>query len=269
MRIIVRPHLQSQQDMSLVEVNARLASGEFHGDEPAWTPGLSNWTILRNIAGVILPEPPPISQCAVGSSDSAQFAAIQASRGSSEGANFEKLHPWRRFFARSVDVTSSGVLLFMIAGVIVGVFLPDNAVDAFLKLMESQILVGVYIYVLWIPAEAMFLAVSGTTPAKWVFGIRVLDANGLRMSFGVSLKRAILVWAQGDGFGVPFITLFTRIFAYSRLKSTGTTRWDTSVNSVVVHKHWGVMRTIVCFLVVAGLLALYAWARSIPIPSDS
>lgn len=37
-----------------------LSSGELDGDEPAWTPGLDDWTILKMIVGVIIPIPPAL-----------------------------------------------------------------------------------------------------------------------------------------------------------------------------------------------------------------
>ena len=59
-RIHVRPPKQSTLDLSLVEANTMLHNGELDGDEPAWTPGLDEWTVLRMIKGVVMPKPPPL-----------------------------------------------------------------------------------------------------------------------------------------------------------------------------------------------------------------
>src|SRR3546814_12019146 len=54
------------------------------------------------------------------------------------------------------------------------------------------------------------------------------------------------IFVQGVGFGIPFVALFTQLFAYRRLTKTGTTLWDTSAGAVVLHKKWGVVRALVC-----------------------
>lgn len=60
MRIHVRPQNQSEQVLSLKQVNVLLSRGELDGDEPAWTPGLSEWSRLDSLNGVVLPAPPPL-----------------------------------------------------------------------------------------------------------------------------------------------------------------------------------------------------------------
>lgn len=163
-------------------------------------------------------------------------------------------HPWRRFFARTVDLTI-GMLILLLAAFLVGYLFPEN-VDGFVKALENPITAGILLYLLWLPVEAGFLALTGTTPAKWVFGINVVSNEGLKLSYASALKRAFLVWVQGEGFEIPLVTLFTRLFAYRRLTKSGTTLWDTSVGSVVTHKKWGVIRATASVLIV--LVALVA-----------
>jgi hypothetical protein len=96
----------------------------------------------------------------------------------------------------------------------------------------------------------------GTTPAKWLFGIRVAHADGNVLSFSESLNRSFLVFVQGVGLGIPFVALFTQLFAYRRLTKTGTTLWDTSSSAVVLHKKWGVFRALACTAAVFVVLIL-------------
>ena len=162
-------------------------------------------------------------------------------------------HPWRRFFARTVDLMSIGILIFFLFAFSVGYLFPNN-IGGFVKFIENPIGATIVLYVLWLPVEALFLSVGGTTPAKWIFGIRVTSQTGEKLSYGQALKRAFLVFVQGDGFGIPLVTLFTRLFAYRRLTKTGTTLWDTSVSSVVTHKKWGVIRAIASIFVTLVVL---------------
>jgi len=164
-----------------------------------------------------------------------------------------KYHPWRRLFARTVDLLSSGLIVLLSFVLLIYVLFPQYVED-FEKVLENPITGGIILYLLWLPAEAAFLAAFGTTPAKWIFGIHVLSSTGDKLSYQIALKRAFLVWIQGEGLGIPLVTFFTRLFAYKRLTKTGTTLWDTSVDSVVTHKEWGVIRAVA---IVLSVLAVF------------
>jgi len=178
-----------------------------------------------------------------------------------------KYHPWRRFFARTVDLGTSGVILsfaFMffilyLAGE--GYLDPDKATSLFV-FMENPIGGAIVAYLLWIPIEALFLSTTRTTPAKWIFGIGVVKRNGEKLSFGQSLARAFNVFVKGDGFGISIVLIITRLFAYRRLTKTGTTLWDTSAGSIVTHKKWGVVRAFFSVLSVFSVLAVISILNS-------
>lgn len=158
-------------------------------------------------------------------------------------------HPWRRFFARTTDILIFGIFSIFIISFFVGLFFPYS-VEAFFHAIGNPIIAGVMLSILWIPAEAAFIAGTGTTPAKWIFGISVLDIEEEKLSYPVAFKRAFLVWIQGECFGIPFLSSFTRLFAYRKLTKTGTTLWDTSTKSIVDHKEWGVARASASIFVV-------------------
>lgn len=164
-------------------------------------------------------------------------------------------HPWRRLFARTVDICTAGFALFLLVIFAFGAMMPDQAAG-FAKAIENPIITGVVLYLIWLPAEALFLSILGTTPAKWLFGIRVVQAGGHSLSISEAFNRSFLVFVQGVGLGIPIVALFTQLFAYRRLTRTGTTLWDTSANAVVLHKKWGVFRAIVCTAAVFAVLVL-------------
>jgi uncharacterized RDD family membrane protein YckC len=164
-------------------------------------------------------------------------------------------HPWRRLFARTVDICTVGFVLFMLLIFAFSATMPEQAAG-FAKAIENPIIAGVVLYLIWLPAEALLLSLFGTTPAKWLFGIRVAHPAGDLLSFSEALNRSFLVFVQGVGFGIPLVALFTQLFAYRRLTKTGTTLWDTSSSAVVLHKKWGVFRTLVCTAAVFVVLIL-------------
>ena len=164
-------------------------------------------------------------------------------------------HPWRRLFARTVDICTAGLVLFMLLIFAFSATMPEQAAG-FAKAIENPIIASVVLYLIWLPAEALLLSLFGTTPAKWLFGIRVEHPGGNLLSFAAALNRSFLVFVQGVGFGIPFVALFTQLFAYRRLTKTGTTLWDTSTTAVVTHKKWGMFRTLACTAAVFFVLIL-------------
>lgn len=166
-------------------------------------------------------------------------------------------HPWRRFFARILDVSGVGIVLWCVFGVCIAILFPVGSGGVF-KAMENPIVAGGFAYLLWMPCEAVFLAVAGTTPAKSLFGIRVLASSGARLSFGSALKRTLLVWVQGQALGLPLVWIIPCSAANHRLQTTGTTLWDTSAGSIVTHSKWGSDRAIFCVVAVIVVLILKA-----------
>jgi uncharacterized RDD family membrane protein YckC len=167
-------------------------------------------------------------------------------------------HPWRRFFARIVDVNIGGSLVGLILIFALSAMTPEQAAG-FAKATENPgiaIIGSIVLTLVWVLAEAVFLSLHGTTPAKWLFGIRVAHPSGDLLSFPEALKRSFLVSLLGVGLSIPFVALFTGLFAYWRLTKTGTTLWDTSTDAVVLHKKWGVVRALVCTAAVFGVLIL-------------
>lgn len=164
-------------------------------------------------------------------------------------------HPWRRLFARTVDICTAGFTLFLLLIFAFSAMLPEQAAG-FAKAIENPIIASVVLYLIWLPAEAVLLSMFGTTPAKWLFGIRVVHPCGDLLSFSEALNRSFLVFVQGVGLGIPFVALFTQLFAYRRLTKTGTTLWDTSASAAVFHKKWGVLRALACTTAVFGVLIL-------------
>ena len=164
-------------------------------------------------------------------------------------------HPWRRLFARTVDICTAGLVLFMLLIFAFSATMPEQAAG-FAKAIENPIIASVVLYLIWLPVEALLLSLFGTTPAKWLFGIRVAHADGNVLSFSESLNRSFLVFVQGVGLGIPFVALFTQLFAYRRLTKTGTTLWDTSTTAVVIHKKWGMFRALACTAAVFFVLIL-------------
>ncbi len=169
-------------------------------------------------------------------------------------------HPWRRFFARTIDLFIVSIVFIVTFAFLGAIFFP-TAVEGLLRTLGNPLISGVVVYLFWVPIEAFFISRRGATPGKALFGIRVLDKAGQRLSYPDALQRTFLVWIKGDGLGIPIVALVTRIFAYKRLMRTGTTLWDTSMGTVVTHSEFGPVRTVICAIAISlaiGVSALFS-----------
>lgn len=113
-------------------------------------------------------------------------------------------HPWRRLSARTVDICTAGFVLFLLLIFAFSATMPEQAAG-FAKAIENPIIASVVLYLIWLPAEAALLSRFGTTPAKWLFGIRVAHPGGDLLNFSEALNRSFLVFVQGVGLGIPFV----------------------------------------------------------------
>ena len=173
-------------------------------------------------------------------------------------------HPWRRFFARTVDITGfsliAGGLMMHVASA-----MSPSTMQAIDLILNNPVVAGVVMYIFWLPIEAFMLSKYGFTPSKWVFGISVIGKNSDKLSISKAFIRAGTVWIKGDGIGMPIIAIFTRVFAYRRLTSTGTTLWDEAAGSVVVHANWSIWRAALSIaltiLVYTVTFVLYVMSR--------
>lgn len=169
-------------------------------------------------------------------------------------------HPWRRHFARAVDVSTLGLSAFLAVTFPEGLILTDRF-GAIAYALVNAFISSFILLALWLPIETVLLSTVGTTPAKWLFGISVRTTSGHKPSFSQALERSFRVLLQGICLGIPVIAFITQLFAYRRLTETGTTRWDSATGCVVTHKTWGAGRAIVCVVAVFFVFMLLGRLR--------
>ena len=174
-----------------------------------------------------------------------------------------KVHPWRRYFAKLIDWW---ILWGTLTGVVVYFLHPDittgNAFFAKVLLL---------FFVIGIVGEACLLWGLGSTLGKWLFGIRVLDGGGRHLEFSTALKRSFLCLAQGCAMNIPLASTVANVFAYQRLKKTGSTRWDDSTGAAVVCEKTGLFRisfaviSVVAVVIVSSILTMSERGNHIPV----
>lgn len=164
-------------------------------------------------------------------------------------------HPWRRYFARSVDIFVFGMIGIVLIGGI-GALVAPTATDQFLNLFEmdfvGQLISGPALIILAAPFVAVSMALSGGSFGKWLFGVRVVRADGKRLSLVQSIVREAQVMVFGMGMGVPLLCLATMWQGKETLDENRPARWDAKAGYRVTYRPMGVWQGTL--MVVGGLI---------------
>lgn len=108
--------------------------------------------------------------------------------------------PWRRFFARSLDLLICSAIYELFTSAILRINLLDRS---FLMGMVDIYMSFGILFLL----EPLLLSQFGTTPGKWIFGISLSKKDGSKLSYGEGFSRLCYVFWRGYGFQIPIYNL--------------------------------------------------------------
>lgn len=129
----------------------------------------------------------------------------------------QEIHPWRRFFARTIDLLLFSMLIQFLIFV---VFRLRPLPSEFL-----MTLMGIGYGFLYVPVEALLLHKWGTTPGKWAMGMHLEWIQGGNLPYWEAIYRSWRVLKYGMAFGIPFVQLGFQMLRYCQLTGTSTRRW--------------------------------------------
>lgn len=163
------------------------------------------------------------------------------------------VHPWKRFLARLIDLS----ILELTALFLTAVVLRIRPMNDFIY---SVIGFSLSVHLFWLPIEALLLHYWGTTPGKWIFGIRVESANGGRLPIATAIGRSWDVLHYGYGFCIPFYSYWRLYKSYRQYNDDCFMPWDREWDAEIQfdYNYTGKKKTaIVCvsaaFLLTYGL----------------
>ncbi len=164
----------------------------------------------------------------------------------------EQRAPWRRYWARSFDMTLYGSLIFAVAALAFHLFTPVGGVT-----FAHRILLWALVIAALLLLEPLFLSFLGTTPGKWILGLRVTDPDGRRLTREDAFVRTADVLLFGLGFNVPLVNLYCPIRCLVKCEGSEPLPWekDSSI-SVRDMKNWRYIVLGLAFAAVIGLMAL-------------
>lgn len=172
-----------------------------------------------------------------------------------------RVRPWLRFWARYLDTLFCVYLIQVLDSMSVPFVTQviDNIMYGPLVMPGAEgYIIAMILLLVWIPLESLLLSIVGTTPGKLVFGVRVRNADGSKLSFRQAFKRSFLVWWRGEAAGVPIIALIAYVSGYQTLKNKlRQTTWDRDMNLTVSHRPTSIWIEALNYLIVAGLVCYY------------
>lgn len=195
------------------EVRKKIEAGELAADTPAWHEGLSAWRPLGEIdlfaREFDLPGHRP---------EDAQpaFEDVLEPEPGAPPPLPGQTHLIRRFWARWFD-------LYLFAGIWwFGMWAAGRDIGATL----NNPWIILFQYIPWFVMETILLHRFGSTPGKWLLGIRVLNDDGTLLNLRQATLRSSRVMFLGIGFGWGILALICQIMAYFTTKRLGRPLWD-------------------------------------------
>ena len=112
-------------------------------------------------------------------------------------------YPWRRYFARGLDVGLCTCLWMAVRYLVLEWYAPDQVLDGALRSLADMYGGWLFLFLL----EPILLAAWGYTPGKWIMGLRVRREDGRKLTWEEAGDRLVGVFFRGTGLGIPIYNI--------------------------------------------------------------
>jgi uncharacterized RDD family membrane protein YckC len=173
--------------------------------------------------------------------------------------------PWRRYFARQFDTAVLGLVAWALVG-IAAAFVAPQLFDTLLRpeVVENMFVSAALTYLLAMPVVAVLVGLTGSSPGKWLFGVRVTRRDGRPIGLADAAMREARVWIRGMGLALPLVSLITLGASYGYLEAHRVAPWDRGRDWVVTHRPHRALQKALFVLGVASVIALSVAVRLMP-----
>lgn len=153
--------------------------------------------------------------------------------------------PWRRYFARALDMALYGIVIYAVQHLL----LRSSAGGGFAMLLQGYAGIGLMLLI-----EPVLLHLWGTTVGKKIWGFKVRDALGNKLSLPAAFGRTFGVFCKGMGYNIPLYSLYREYCCY-RDCTRAELPWDVEYDCAIVPAN----RAVHPGRVIAWMAA-YLWA---------
>lgn len=134
-------------------------------------------------------------------------------------------HPWRRYLARLLDHSLCVLLLNAALVLTLRFTFGDGALNT---LIQSYLAWGVQFLL-----EPLLLATWGTTPGKWIFGLKVRNAHGGKLTFREAAARLTALFGYGEGWSLPGYQLYRNYKCFRACDDGEVLPWDEGLSYTI------------------------------------
>lgn len=167
-------------------------------------------------------------------------------------------YPWRRFFARMLDLAIYNMLWSLILIFAFRVIMTNRSNIG--SIFDSFVSLAVMLFL-----EPLWLCLSGTTPGKAIFGLKIETPEGGRLSYGEAFQRTWAVIRTGMGYNIPVYNLVRLWKSYKICSENETQPWDENISYTIKDQKWyrGVL-LVAAHAVIIAILSMTAHSQQFP-----
>ena len=138
-------------------------------------------------------------------------------------------YPWRRFFARMLDLSLTRMLWSALQYLVLHWYWPDYGLMGFAEGFVS----AWGSWVLLLIAEPILLCTWGYTPGKWLLRLKVRREDGSKLDWEQAFIRAVWIFFRGYALGIFLLNLLALGTCYDRCKKDQVMPWDQGLRYTV------------------------------------
>ncbi len=153
-------------------------------------------------------------------------------------------HPVRRYIARVLDTT----LVNIVGSAVLMLGFGINTSLTLTMIVYCETIFWAFSMLI----EPLLLTTIGTTPGKWIMGIKVRDMKTKEnLDIKKAYKRAFRLAWQGFGFMIPIYTIFKRVSSFAKCRLNDTMPWDEGIDVEITDKSNA--RVILCLIAIMAV----------------
>ena len=163
--------------------------------------------------------------------------------------------PWQRYFARVFDMGIYTLIWYAAASL-------GLRYRIYTLSTGNNIVTAIVTALLMLLIEPFLLHFFGTTPGKWLLGMRIEGRHGRKPDLSCAYARTSQAVFYGLGLGIPFFSLYRLYKSYKTEQAGEDLSWEGETEIVYRSRSWkGVLSYVFCTFLVL-FLALCACAEA-------
>lgn len=224
--------------VSFQDLRRLVRDGTISPDTLVWKTGQTEWQPLSSVAEyaeIATDIPPPLP--------------TRSRR--EELIKMPAAGPWRRFFARQIDLWSLALPIGYAAGYVLASLAPGFV--PWIQAPGNSYIFGWLLTPVVLLTELIIFSIFQTTLGKFVLGVTVMTVGGSTPTSSEYARRLAGVYWSGLGTGFPLVPLFTMSHQYGLLKRGGEASYDLGLFNVKGAK-LGWLRIVAAIVVITLIL---------------